>query len=505
MRKLVSICLCLILVLAPVGVFAVEHNNDLMVSYIYHSTGGRGMRTPLRAPAAYVVLQVINYTHLGLESSITPVEVATFGTRTYIVCNSNHAIYVLDNDFRLERIIYYVAGLDNPTFASPEGVFVTDYDAIYIADTLNNRIVKVDGEGNLIQEFTDPGIMVMGERVPFLPSKIAVDHAGRMYVVGRHVNRGIIELLPSGEFRAFVGAPRVRMDATEVLRRFFMTQDQLDRMARFVPTEYNNLTVDSQGFVFGTIGAVDPGEIFAASRYYADGTPDRGKPVKRLSPAGNDVMRRRGNVPIIGALSFMHGHHSYVVDVDVRPDGVFAIVDQRNSKVFGYDMYGNMLFVFGNQGTQAGSFHSPSSISFKDDLIIVTDQVLGTISIFEPTTYGATLLRAVNLDYHGRFEEASELWHTLLRLNSNLQLAYSGIGRMHYRNGDFTTAMEYFRVAFDSHNYDLARERLRRQLIGQYFPIVFAGVMVLTAGLIVHGSIMKARRRKTEEGGGDIA
>ena len=503
MKKII-ICLCFVFFTAsfPINTFAQRHNPDLTPSFIYRSWGDSGARMAVRAPAAYIFQRSITTSDWGLDITITPVEITSFGDNLYIVCNTTNAVYILDNDYNLINIIDHIEGLEEPTLRAPEGVFVTDYDSIYIADTFNNRILLVDSNGNLIHEFLDPGIMMLGERVTFLPSKVAVDHADRIFVVGRQINRGIIELSPNGEFRAFVGAPQVRMEFTEVIRRFFMTDEQLARMSRFVPTEYNNITVDSVGFVFGTIGTVDPQEIMRARTMPSGDTPERAKPVKRLSPAGNDIMQRRGNVPIIGSLDmYMSGTHSFIVDVDVRPDGIFSILDQRNSRVFTYDMYGNLLFIFGNQGTQLGSFHSPSSLTFKDDYIIVTDQVLGSISIFEPTAYGSMLLLAVNLDYNGRFTEASELWNSLLLLNSNLQLAYSGIGRMHYRNGDLELAIEYFRTAWDFHNYNLAKELLRKEIIARYFPLFFGSVVLLIGFLVTKGVIAKLRRIKEEETG----
>lgn len=41
----------------------------------------------------------------------------------------------------------------------------------------------------------------------FLPSRLAVDSIGRMYVVARNINRGIIQLDSEGRFMGYIGSP----------------------------------------------------------------------------------------------------------------------------------------------------------------------------------------------------------------------------------------------------------------------------------------------------------
>jgi tetratricopeptide (TPR) repeat protein len=449
-------------------------------------------------PMPYSMATAFNYQSLGLAQAIAPADVFALDGLLYITCSATNAVYVVDADMNVVSIISEAKGSPRQALNAPEGVFVKGGD-IYIADTQNNRIVVVDIEGNLKREYSDPGINVLGERVVFFPSKITVDNTGRIYVIGRNINRGVIELSSSGEFRAFIGAPKVKVTMADVFRRMFMTEEQIKRSERFIPTEYNNIAIDAAGFIYGTIGSVDAASIRQAARSEASETPDNARPVVKLSPAGNDVLTRRGNVPIIGELSFTRGDHSYICDVDIRSDGIYSILDQKHGKIFTYDMYGNLLYVFGALGRQFGTFSSPSALCYMGENIVVADRISGYVSIFKPTEYGRSLNAAVRLDYEGKFEEAANLWYELARQNSNLYLAYTGIGKMYYRDKDFDKAMEYFKTAYDYSYYDEANYKRRKTVITKYFPVVFVIVVFACIALWVRGYVIKKKRHLMEE------
>ncbi len=95
------------------------------------------------------------------------------------------------------------------TFTSPHGVDVDRYGNIYIADTYNNRIRKVDAFSGIITTIAGIGISGSGgdlglarEADLFRPEDVAVDDLGRVYIAdtGNHLIRlvdtqGIIDTL----------------------------------------------------------------------------------------------------------------------------------------------------------------------------------------------------------------------------------------------------------------------------------------------------------------------
>lgn len=480
-RKKISILLAAVLLsctLQTSRVYALGDNSEMNESYVY---------TPyyeaVCSPAAHICGGVVGGAELGLEGPIAPVDIFARNGRLYVVCSATNAIYILDEEYRLTDTIREVGGsLTGPnTLNAPEGIFVGEDDTIYIADTQNQRILHIDQAGSVISEFSDPQIKVMGETATFFPSKLVVDQADRIYVVGKNINRGIIELSNDGSFSSFIGAPKVKADISDILQRMFKTDAQLERMNKFIPTEYNNICIDSSGFIFGTIGSVDATAIARAAEDEPDETPDNAKTVVKLSPGGEDILLRRGNVPVIGELNFYEGDHSYIVDVAVREDGGFSILDQRHGRVFTYDMYGNLLYVFGSQGKQYGRFSTPSSLCYFGEDIVVADQISGKINIFHRTAYGEMLDEAVQLDFAGKYDQAAVLWQSLARKNSNLFLAYSGIGKMYYRDKDYRNAMKYFEAAHDYYNYDKAMEKIRKETMANALPYLFLAIAILVA------------------------
>ncbi|MDF2542558.1 MAG: repeat containing protein [Herbinix sp.] len=477
-RKLLSILMILVSVflLSPKPVDAVEENSERNSSYIYTP-----YRSAVPSPSAYTLHKAIGNSELGISEDISPVDVYATEDYLYMVCIKTNAVYVLDKNFSPVLKIREIQGdLIGPnTLNAPEGVFVDEMGNIYIADTQNRRILLLDKEGNLIHEYIDMQIQVLGEKVDFYPTKLVVDRAKRIYVIGKNINRGIIELSKDGEFTTFIGAPKVKANLVDYMKRIFMTDEQIMRMEKFIPTEYNNIAMDTSGFLYGTIGSVDMDAVMEASYSDSGSTADNAKPVVKLSPAGEDILFRRGNVPVIGELNFSYGDHSYCVDVAVRADGIYSILDQRHGRIFTYDMYGNLLYVFGGLGQQYGSFSSPSSLCYFNEHLVVADQISGKINAFEVTEYGDYLNSAVKLDYDGKYEKAASLWLDLAKKNSNLYLAYTGIGKMYYRDKDYEMAMKYFKAAKDTYYYDKSKEKLRKEAITKYFPAFAVGAVLI--------------------------
>src|SRR5690606_26142549 len=89
----------------------------------------------------------------------------------------------------------------------PEGVFVTDDPFnIYIADTGNRRIVKLDQDGNVLQIIERPESPFIPSDYAFYPIKLVVDNRGFLYIASMGGYQGLLQLDPNGEFVSFFGA-----------------------------------------------------------------------------------------------------------------------------------------------------------------------------------------------------------------------------------------------------------------------------------------------------------
>ena len=101
---------------------------------------------------------------------------------------------------------------------TPNDIAVDNEGNIYIADTNNYRVVKMDRDCNLIWEFTKPMDATFDQSIDFLPKKIVVDIAGRVYVLVTNVNKGIVKYDTDMTFTGFIGANKVTVSTSLLVK-----------------------------------------------------------------------------------------------------------------------------------------------------------------------------------------------------------------------------------------------------------------------------------------------
>jgi DNA-binding beta-propeller fold protein YncE len=447
-------------------------------TYTYNYWG-----SPVPGPAVYLPYKVYDGNALGITSLKDPNDLFVDKEGAiYILDSGNNRIICLDRDWSLIREIegFTHDGIKD-SFSNPQGFFVTEEGEIYVADTENSRIVVLDLEGNYITEYGPPVSDVLPADFVYNPTSLAVDKAKRIYVIARTVNQGLIEMDSAGEFIGFMGAPKVTPDALQLFWRMISTKEQRSRMEQFVPTEYNNISIDDEGFLYVTTSAIDSGKLSnaIAFRDQAHSTP----PIKRLNPTGDDVLRRRGYFPPVGDINWGYTGSligpSAIIDVAVGEYGTYSLLDSRRGRIFTYDLDGNLLYVFGGIGVQEGLFRTPVAIESIGDQIIVLDKVLSSVTVFERTEYGKCLTEAVKLHYLGRYDESTRMWEEVLNYNANSDLAYIGIGKAYLRQGEYKKAMQFFKLSYKRDEYSKAYKLLRKQTISGHFGYAVLGVIAL--------------------------
>ena len=111
-------------------------------------------------------------------------------------------------------------------------------------------MLKLDKDLNLLLTFTKPTDATFDQSLDFLPAKITVDTAERVYCVATNVNKGLIKYEPDAVFSGFVGAAKVTYDWADYIWKKFATKEQRAQMESFVPTEYDNVYMDYEGFIY---------------------------------------------------------------------------------------------------------------------------------------------------------------------------------------------------------------------------------------------------------------
>ena len=82
---------------------------------------------------------------------------------------------------------------------------------------------------------------------------------------------------------------------------------------------------------------------------------------------------------------------STFVDVCVQEDGIYSCLDSKRGRIFTYDFDGNLLYVFGGDGSmgnQLGTFNDPSALGFADGSMMILDKGTSQLTVFSITEYG---------------------------------------------------------------------------------------------------------------------
>ena len=232
--KYLSALLIIALMLFQVPAAAYEGNGG-STSYTYDENGN-----DVSIPDAYTFKKSVDITDSeGVRASDPHGLVVSEETgKTYVVDTGNNRILVFSDDFSYEKALSeFKNGGETLQLNQPEGMFVYKNGDLLIADTQNNRIIKCNADGNVKQVIERPENMTgVSDSEVFLPVKLAVDSIGRIYVVARNINRGIIQLDSQGKFMGYIGSPQVQYDIMTIILRRFYTEAHQAKSEQFVPT-----------------------------------------------------------------------------------------------------------------------------------------------------------------------------------------------------------------------------------------------------------------------------
>ncbi|MCM3782795.1 gluconolactonase [Neobacillus mesonae] len=439
------------------------------------------------APDAFLPDKSVSGLDLGIGNFVTPQDlVISSEGKIYIADTGNQRIIVLTRDWKVERIITsFMKDGTEQTFNLPSGIAVNEEGDLYIADTENKRVVVLSPNGELIRIIENPQSDVLGDSFSFVPLKLSVDDAGRVFVTSRGAYEGILQFDETGKFLGYVGTIQVRRNFADYMWRLVATDAQKSQMALYIPTEFSNIDMGEKGFVYAT--NVDPGSS---------------TPVKRLNPSGEDVLKRYGYFDVKGDIRYRssgtNGGPSKLVDIKYQGNGMYSVLDSLRGRIFTYDHEGNLLYIYGGIGTQIGTFRTPVAIEKLGNQHIVLDQGKETITIFSPTNYGSAITNAVTAHYNGDDEGAVDKWREVLRLNANYDIAYNGIGKSLLYAKENKEAMKYFKLGMDRKNYSVAFKRYRKEVLQEHFGTILT---IGTAAVIAFTGyrFSKSWRKRREE------
>ncbi len=446
-------------------------------------------------PAPYIPDRSISGTILGVGTFVNPQDlcVSPHGT-VYIADTGNNRIVEVDNT--LSNVIRVIDSFDNngttEKFSSPYGVCVSENHQIYIADSENHRIVVLEeSDLSFVRFVENPTSEVLEEGFVFTPLKVTVDYADRVYCIAKGMFEGIMVFEDGGQFTGFFGTIQVNISPWEKMWRRLSTKTQRSKQVLFIPTEFTGIDIDSDGFV------------------YASNIDTQGKQaVRRLNPKGEDVIKKGengnvgGDLAIVSTSSSNYAGISMIIDVVYRDKGIYSLLDSKRGRIFTYDHEGNLLYIFGGLGAQAGTFTTPVAIEALDDKIVVLDATRREMLVFKDTQYGNLINEAVGLRYDGDETLAVDMWKQVLMLDENNELANVGIGKAYLTSGDNVNAMKYLKIGMSRQYYSVAYRRYRNEFLKEYLGFILTGVVVIIAAIVLIKKHIKKKKGVYEEEGG---
>ncbi len=451
---------------------------------------------------------VITYKEMGLSKDlVNPNDLVTDdASNVYIADTGNNRIVCLDRYYKQKFII---TGFVNDkgvrdSLSAPQGVFVTK-DRIWVCDTGKGRIVVFNRDGEFIKIIEAPTSNLFGDNSLYKPVAIAVDQYNRLFIVSSGTYQGIIVMTEEGEFTGFIGAQATTLSAWDIIWRRFQTDAQKEQMQENVSTEFNNITIDKDGFIYVTTSGIDQNSVASA----ITGQSKEGKymPVKMLNTNGDEIMKRNGFWPPAGEVNFSTLTEdsitgpSTVTDVAVGPEGTWSIIDTKRQRIYTYDSNGNLLFAFGDKGTMIGNLEGIKAVTYQGTKMLALDNSTNAITVFNRTEYGDILISALEAENDRNFTLAINRWTEVLKRNSNFDAAYVGIGQAMYLNGEYEQSLEYFESAYDTENWSKSFQEIRRIWMSDYFLVLLLAIVVIIVAFVFCNKFITKVNKKAATSG----
>ena len=509
MNKLTK-ALCIIFAIVMVAYCAVIEvsASSSYQTYTYSISG-----YPLLSPDAYTPDRVVTSDDMGLadplDGGVSDVFTDDDGNIYLADANKNRVI-CLDRYYKVKfEITNFVNSEGVPSSLSgPKGVFVTDKN-IWVCDTGNHRLVVFDKKGGFDRIIQAPESTLFENDAIYTPVALAIDQYERIFVVSSTTQEGIIMMTSEGEFTGFIGAQAVTVSTWDALWKKLRTEEQQAQQALAVSTEFNNITVNDDGFVYVTTSSIKETSVQDAIQ----GKSKDGAflPVKMLNSSGGEIMKRNGFWPPAGEINYSSKSLkegditgvSTIVDVAIGPEGTWSIIDQKRSKIYTYDDNGSLLYAFGDIGSMMGNVtqNGLAGITYQDSKIIVLDQQASKLVVYKRTEYGDILIDALAAENRQEFDQAIGYWTEILQRNSNFDAAYVGIGQAMYRNGEYEDSLEQFEAAYDTQNWSKSFKEIRKEWMSNFFILlILIIVAVIAAFIFFFKFINKVNKKATHSG-----
>jgi len=409
----------------------------------------------------------------------------------YILDSGNKRIIILDENFKVKKVIDKIVTEkgEKTELKNPNGIFVTGDKVIYIADTENARVISINEEGKIQRTYTKPTSPLFPQNIDFKPKKVIVDKSDDVYVIVDGVYQGAVMYDKDSNFTGFYGTNKVELD-TKMFGEYFwktfiMTKEQRRSTIRYVPTSFTNFFMDKDGFAY------------VCSKY----DTSKSNVLKKLNSMGDNILRPSKKVLGYGDLETARyvGNEikTSLIDVSVDGEGFINVLDNTRGRIFQYDQDSNLIAIFGGKSNQVGTFNSPAAIINLKDKVLVLDNKRGDITIYGLTEFGQYIHKAVKLYNDGLYEDSMEPWKEVLKRDSKLEIAHMAIGKALLKTGDFKGAMKAFKLGYDVKDYSKAYGQYMAQIVRKYLSLIVGSLIAIYIVCMVIKRYKKITNKKS--------
>lgn len=443
---------------------------------------GEGSIVPI--PAAYEVYTTVKYLgDAGFMNHPGDLFVGPDGL-IYIADTENNRVLKLSRDGEVLSIYTEAQGT---ALKMPRGVYVGGDGGIWIADTGNLRIAVLNADGSDRAQYTKPDSPLLENNFTFDVQKLYVAETGYIYALK---GANLISLDQQNNFHGYLGAAEVGFSLSRFLIRIFGSRAQVERTVKQEPSTYSNFMIGADGMIYGLL------------------TGTRQDQIRRLNSVGNNTYPK-GVYGITFEGTNGNPAPPTLADVAVQANGILSVLDSTNGLIYQYDQEGNLLVVFGGLGEGGGLYQLPVSIAAgADGYLYVLDYTLGSMTVLRPTHFIQQVHQAVTLHGEGRYDEALTHWREVLRMDANYMLAHQGVAKILGKQDDWSGALAEYTLAGDKDGYSEAFGEYRQQVFRDNFlPVVLiAAAIVFAAGKLLFFARRRARIwAKDVQMGGDLS
>lgn len=406
-----------------------------------------------------------------------------------LFCAADGSFYIADtgNNRILKLNSYFICIEEFKTFtlenggttelSSPNGIYVDSDGLMYIADTNNYRVVIANQEGKVKGELVKPDTDIFPEGVEFAATKVLKDQRGVFYVLVNGLYYGAASFNRNYEFTGFYGSNKVKLNASqlaEVAWRKIFPKESTKYQSNYVPLELSNMCVDKDGYV-----------------YTCTSTQNTSEKIRKLNGIGLNILNQTNFGDALASYENGVSTDTSFIDIAVDENGFINALDYTRGRVFQYDEEGELMFIYGGIGNQLGLFQTPTAIETYNGKVYILDKQKKTITVFEPNTLAQKTHYAISLYNKGLYEEAIQPWKDVLRTDTGNTFAYKSIGKAYFAQENYELAMENYQQGQDRTGFSKAYKEYRTQRIRHYFPLIGGIVTVL---LIILFTYIKRRK-----------